>query len=33
MSAGGIAMDQLGYLPVHRHHDEEYLDAIWRGER
>jgi hypothetical protein len=23
----------LGYLPVHRHFDDEVLDAIWRGER
>lgn len=22
-----------GSLPVHRHHDEAMLDAIWRGER
>lgn len=22
-----------GSLPVHRHHDEAVLDAIWRGER
>jgi hypothetical protein len=24
---------RIGYLPVHRHHDDAALDAIWRGER
>jgi hypothetical protein len=23
---------QFGMLPVHRHRDDEVLDAIWRGE-
>jgi hypothetical protein len=23
---------RIGYLPVHRHHDEDQLDRIWRGE-
>ena len=22
----------LGYLPIHRHLDDEWLDKIWRGE-
>lgn len=24
---------QLGSLPVHRHLDDQVLDAAWRGER
>jgi hypothetical protein len=23
---------ELGMLPVHRHFDDEVLDAVWRGE-